>query len=213
MWRTLVSRFSSAHGIAFLALVIAIGGVAIARIPGSDGEITACYKKKGGDVRLISDTKKCGDAEKRIQWSQRGPKGATGQKGADAAVTVRDTKTDFVLTKDTGAASLEGPSVKVNVPATGAFVLIAAEAEVRLATSMCSADPETREFADFLIYRDGEYINIDGQNCNSVFVRKQTAVVDTAPPGMHTYEMRYHSDDPSIEAQFKNRRLRVSVIK
>jgi hypothetical protein len=213
MWRTLTSRFSSAHGIALLALVIAIGGVAIARIPGPDGEITACYKKQGGDVRLISESKKCGDAEKRIQWSQRGPKGATGLKGADAAVTARDTQTDFVFTKDTGAVSLGGPSVTVNVPATGAFVLIAAESEVRLATSMCSIDPEVREFADFLVYRDGQYANVDGQNCSSTFVRRQTTAVDTAPPGTHTYEMRYHSDDPSIEAQFKNRHLRVSVIK
>jgi hypothetical protein len=210
VWRKLASKFSSAHAIALLALVVAIGGVAIARIPSSTGEITACYKRHGGDVRLIGEAKKCDDTERRIKWSQRGPAGAPGKPGADAAVSSHDAKPDFVFTKDTGGVRLGGPSLTVNVPTAGAIVLVVADVELRLATNRCS-DTETAN-ASYLLYRDGQFIAA-GNNCTATFLSRRTTYVDTPGPGPHTYEILYQSEDPSTEAQFKNRRLRVAVIK
>jgi hypothetical protein len=68
-----------------LALVVALGGVGIAAIPGSDGVINACYAKKNGDVRVVKAGKKCKKGEKTISWNQQGPPGPAGPQGAQGA--------------------------------------------------------------------------------------------------------------------------------
>src|SRR4051794_10472909 len=68
-----------------LALVIALGGVGIASITGSDGVINACYAKKSGAVRVVKAGKKCAKGEKPISWNQQGPQGPPGAQGAPGA--------------------------------------------------------------------------------------------------------------------------------
>jgi hypothetical protein len=68
-----------------LALVIALGGVGIAAIPGSDGVVNACYSKKSGAVRLVKAGKKCNKGEKATSWSQEGPAGPAGPAGPQGA--------------------------------------------------------------------------------------------------------------------------------
>src|SRR5690349_2599042 len=63
------------------ALFVAVGGVAVARIPSSSGAITACYSTKTGAARIIDSAKKCKRGEKKINWNQTGKTGATGQTG------------------------------------------------------------------------------------------------------------------------------------
>jgi hypothetical protein len=65
-----------------IALVLAASGFAVAAIPGPNGNIRGCFKKKGGKLRVIQHNKKCRQGERRLVWSKRGPAGAPGQPGA-----------------------------------------------------------------------------------------------------------------------------------
>lgn len=67
---------------ALLALTVGIG-VAIGAIPASSGQISGCYAKAGGNLRVIDLAKgqSCKDTEKPLSWNQRGPQGAPGPSG------------------------------------------------------------------------------------------------------------------------------------
>jgi hypothetical protein len=58
-------------------------GVATGAIPGGDGTITACYKVKGGAVRVIDSASgaNCAADEVKLSWSQKGPVGPAGPQG------------------------------------------------------------------------------------------------------------------------------------
>jgi hypothetical protein len=75
-----------------LGLVVALGaGVAIAAIPDSNGVISGCYTKVGGNLRVI-DTEKgqtCLKQELPISWNQAGPQGPPGPSGDGAHVIAR----------------------------------------------------------------------------------------------------------------------------
>ena len=77
-------RLSYGNVAATLALVLAMSGFAVAAIPSRDGQIRACYKTRGGAVRLV-DTERCRRGERRISWSQTGRPGAPGPVGAPGA--------------------------------------------------------------------------------------------------------------------------------
>ena len=87
--------------------LIAVGGIAYASIPDSNGVIHACYHVDGngqinadGSIRLIDpgatagkpNTTECRSNEKTLDWNAQGPAGATGPKG------------------DTGATGPQGPA-------------------------------------------------------------------------------------------------------
>jgi len=79
------AHLTYANVMATLAVFVAIGGgaVAIGGVVDSNGEVRACYVKKGpnrGDVRLLVKGK-CSKSERAINWSQRGPSGAPGAPG------------------------------------------------------------------------------------------------------------------------------------
>src|SRR2546423_10230685 len=67
MWgalRAIGDRLSSAHAIAVVALVIALGGGAYAAtsgggIPGPGGVINSCYGKTTGQLRVVGANKRC----------------------------------------------------------------------------------------------------------------------------------------------------------
>jgi hypothetical protein len=44
--------------------------------------ITACVKKSGGQVRVVTAKTKCRSSERRLTWNAQGPKGASGATGA-----------------------------------------------------------------------------------------------------------------------------------
>jgi len=72
---------------AFLALVFAMGGFAVAANKSSKSTlIKACYAKKTGDLRVaVKGKKKCRKGERRIKWNRRGPRGLAGQAGPQGA--------------------------------------------------------------------------------------------------------------------------------
>jgi hypothetical protein len=77
------------RGIAFGSIFVALGLATAASggLPEPDGQIHACYPKKGRGrrpVRVLVDGQ-CGRREVQLSWTQRGPQGETGPPGADGA--------------------------------------------------------------------------------------------------------------------------------
>jgi hypothetical protein len=66
--------------IALLALFVAVTGFAVAKIPDNKGVVHACYKKKGGALRVVSG-KKCRKGTRALSWNQKGRAGAKGAPG------------------------------------------------------------------------------------------------------------------------------------
>lgn len=58
-------------------------GIAFAAIPGSDGTISACFKKTTKILRVINaeDGQKCRSDERPLSWNQEGPAGPSGSPG------------------------------------------------------------------------------------------------------------------------------------
>lgn len=67
-----------------LAVVGAVAGIALAAIPGSDGTITGCLKKSGGNLRVIdAAVTNCKSDEQRLDWNVQGPAGQAGENGTN----------------------------------------------------------------------------------------------------------------------------------
>jgi hypothetical protein len=62
---------------------VALGaGLASAAIPGSDGQITACYVKGNGSLRVVdAASSQCSRGEQTLVWNQQGPQGPAGPQG------------------------------------------------------------------------------------------------------------------------------------
>lgn len=56
---------------AVLGLTIGVAVVAVAAIPNEDGQITACYVKPGGTLRVAA-TGTCKKGETPLAWDQSG---------------------------------------------------------------------------------------------------------------------------------------------
>ena len=79
-------RPSPAMVIAVIALLVALGGMAAASIPGKGGVITACYLKTGGSLRVLNASRpaasgRCHRNERTLTWNQLGRQGIRGVKG------------------------------------------------------------------------------------------------------------------------------------
>ena len=101
-----IRRPSPATVMAFIALVFAMGGFAVAAIPGPDGTIKGCYKKNKGTLRVISHTKKCKKSERTLTWNQKGQAGAQGQQGSQGlqGASGQDATKLFAYIRDSGTA-------------------------------------------------------------------------------------------------------------
>jgi hypothetical protein len=64
--------------ISLAALVFAMSGLAVAASVGGSGTINACYRKKGGSLRIAT---RCSKREKVLSWKRRGPQGLRGFQG------------------------------------------------------------------------------------------------------------------------------------
>jgi hypothetical protein len=67
--------------VALLALVVAMGGFAVAANSAPKGTFTACLKTRTGALRVVSAGKHCRRGESKVTWNQQGPVGATGPTG------------------------------------------------------------------------------------------------------------------------------------
>lgn len=74
-------RPSPATAIALAALFVALGGVAYATIPDSNGTIHGCYQRTNGNLRVVESAGDCRSRERALDLNQQGPEGATGASG------------------------------------------------------------------------------------------------------------------------------------
>ena len=73
---------SPAMVVALLALVAAMGGLAIAANQSATTQkIRACYSKKTGDLRIVKGTQRCRRNEQALRWNKRGRRGVAGPAG------------------------------------------------------------------------------------------------------------------------------------
>jgi hypothetical protein len=115
-----------------IAVVVGLaagGGWAFAAITGSSGVIHACAAKRGGALRLAV---KCKHNERAISWNMQGIPGNNGTNGTNGApgiafVTSMVPTTEQITSTMPGDLATPGPSVTVNVPASG-LVEVYAEA-------------------------------------------------------------------------------------
>jgi hypothetical protein len=127
-FRTLFARRPSAAAvISLVALVFAMGGFAVASIPGRGGSISACYRKTGGAVRVIDTAKRgsagrCSRSEKALSWNQQGIQGiagSPGQNGVNGANGAPATKLWAVVETTSTAATLVRGSGVTSVSRAG----------------------------------------------------------------------------------------------
>jgi hypothetical protein len=98
-------RPSPAMVVAVIALLVALGGVAAASIPGKGGVITACYLKTGGSLRVLNTSSpgasgRCHRNERTLTWNQlgrQGVKGATGPTEGTSADIFSNTSQDVTV--------------------------------------------------------------------------------------------------------------------
>jgi hypothetical protein len=75
-----LKRPSPALVVAFVALLVALGGVTYAAIPAPDGTIHACVGSRGA-LRAIDSAASCDPSEQALNFSQTGPPGQQGVTG------------------------------------------------------------------------------------------------------------------------------------
>src|SRR5258708_5657528 len=89
-----ITRFrpSPAMVVASLALVVALGGMAFASIPGPGGTVKSCYSKSTGALRVIDSKKSCSSRRERtLSFNQQGPRGLQGLQGAQGLQGIQGT--------------------------------------------------------------------------------------------------------------------------
>ncbi len=96
MLRRIRPSTGSAHVLAAVALFAALGGGGAFALAKSSPktQVTACYAKQGGDLRLLLKATKCAKGERKLILSQRGAKGATGATGPQGPVGTKGDKGD-----------------------------------------------------------------------------------------------------------------------
>ena len=97
MPRGISRRPSPAMAVAFVALLVALGGAAEAAIPDSSGVIHGCYSNTGQLSVIDSSNASCGAGQTALNWNQRGQTGPSGSAGATGAT-------------GTGASGPKGPA-------------------------------------------------------------------------------------------------------
>jgi Collagen triple helix repeat (20 copies) len=105
-------RQSGLRGAVLGAVVagIAVGGIASAAIPGTDGVISACYTTRDGVLRVIdasADTV-CDRREAALSWNQQGVPGPAGADGAQGPQGPQGPQGDKGETGERGPAGEPG---------------------------------------------------------------------------------------------------------
>ena len=64
-------RPSPGTAFGFAALMVALGGVALAAIPDTNGTIHGCFQKSNGNLRVVESAGNCRTSETPISWNQQ----------------------------------------------------------------------------------------------------------------------------------------------
>jgi len=108
-------------------LSVALAGTAVAApAPGTNGQVSACYRVKGkakGAMRVVPAGKKCKKGERKLAWSVTGPPGAQGATGAQGGQGAQ------------GSAGTNGTNGSNGAPAPGVVALETKVASLTLEVS------------------------------------------------------------------------------
>jgi len=130
--------------VAVIMVAIAIGGIAYAAIPGSDGVIRGCYQKNSGSLRIVDSASECKKNERAISWNQKGQpgppgpaglRGPSGPKGDQGPPGPQGPKGDIGPRGPQGAKGDPGDVLNTDVPA--ARVHKSASADQSIPSQVC----------------------------------------------------------------------------
>lgn len=105
------------------ASALAVGSVAWASIPDTDGVIYACYNSSSGDVKIIDParTSSCAKGFQALNWNQTGPQGPAGAQGETGATGATGATGPAGPQGEAGATGPAGPQGETGTTgATGA---------------------------------------------------------------------------------------------
>src|SRR5215211_6312496 len=85
-------RPSPGTAFGFAALMVALGGVAFAAIPDSNGTIHGCFQKGNGALRVVESQASCRNNENALNWNVQG--GGRMAAGVGVSQNERDTFSD-----------------------------------------------------------------------------------------------------------------------
>jgi hypothetical protein len=206
--RILRYRPSPATAIALTALLVALGGVAYATIPDSNGTIHACYQKRNGDLRVVQSSDDCRARERALDWNRQGRRGPPGSSVA------YDEKADEVTTDSLTPVDLGGPSVTVNVSQSG-LIAVFARADVGSGRVSLSEptdfDPPLSLLADCCSAPMREWTET-GTTSGTREKTGANRLILEATPGVHTYRLEYQANASGSTGHFRNRKLWVEPL-
>jgi hypothetical protein len=117
-----ITKITSAHGVAFLALVVAVGGGLATAHNGDPDKIHLCIAGTGGNVRAVASDKSCdsGETPQDIRTQQVGfVRGNAGPTSFPAKKGFRRVSSQVIIPGDGDAFVFSGKLV-VSKPANGA---------------------------------------------------------------------------------------------
>ena len=92
---------------------LAVSGMAIAAKKPSSSQITGCYAKKSGALRIAKSGKRCKRGERKIVWTKNGVRGARGVRGVKGAA---GSKGDAGVRGATGPTGAPGSAGATGAP-------------------------------------------------------------------------------------------------
>ena len=202
-------RPSPGTALAFAALMVALGGVAYATIPDSNGTIHGCYQKNDGALRVVNDAAACRSSEQAIDWNQQGRPGPPGSSVA------YDEQAGEVTTDALTPTDLGGPSVTVNVSQSGLIAVFAradlGQGRVTL-SEPTDFDPPLSLLANCC---DLDFVRgwtETGTTAGTSHASEASRLILEATPGVHTYRLEYQAYASGSTGHFRNRKLWVEPL-
>jgi hypothetical protein len=198
-----------ATAIALTALAVALGGVAYATIPDSNGTIHGCYQKGNGNLRVVESSADCRSSEQALDWNQQGRPGPPGSSVA------YDEQAGEVTTDSLTPVDLGGPSVTVNVSQSG-LIAVFARAEFRQGRISLSEptdfDPPLSLLANCCSSSFVRGWTVTDNAAGTHHAREATRLILEATLGVHTYRLEYQAYDSGSTGHFRNRKLWVEAL-
>ena len=216
-------RPSPATVIALTALAVALGGVAYATIPASNGTIHGCFKKNG-NLRVVDSAADCRNDENALAWNQQGPPGQPGglatafaEENSEVSIGCGPSVPDQPgFCSRSSFTDLGGPAVRITVPPSG---LVAAVVRADIHGDFFPPDHPGETFAAILGGCLGLFVDSQpyrGQSDDSAELGVETPQAERncvgggsgppvfrrgfvdwftfeAPPGPHTVSVRYRA--------------------
>ena len=154
---------------AFLALVFAMGGFAVAANQSATKSTTikACYSKKTGELRVLKAKKRCRKSERALRWNKKGRRGARGATGPPGPAGATGAK------GEAGAAGATGPQGPAGADGGPAVITDGAVGSAALADGSVTAG----KLAPDAIHAT--------QHLGLQIIRTETASDSTTPKTLH----------------------------